>query len=161
MNQKRSDNLFSKYYYPRTQLRMDIDMYLRTTSMPLFPMICGTFLDIKSALELIQSCVSCASHKHYLFFYADVHIPVSGENMEGQDAWQAYLRSDHQLTQRVAVAFLDHGPFCNPQIRPPSFHAGVDEITHSQLMAFSPRPTQLLEKSHPLWGFRGDTIVAD
>ena len=136
-------------------------MYLRNTSMPLFPMVCGTFLDIKSALELIQSCVSCASHKHYLFFYADVHIPVSGENMEGRDAWQAYLQSGHQITQRVAVAFLDHGPFCNPQIRPPSMHAGVDEITNNRLMTFSPWPTQLLEKSHPLWGFRGDTIVAD
>ena len=136
-------------------------MYLRTTSLPLFPMVCGSFLDIKSALELIQSCVSCASHKHYLFYYADVHIPVVGESMEGRDAWQAYLQSGHPITQRVAVAFFDHGPFCNPQIRPPTMHAGVDEITNNRLMTLSPRPTQLLEKSHPLWGFRGDTIVAD
>ena len=58
-------------------------MYLHTTSLPFFPMVCGSFLHIKSALEFIQSCASFASHKHYLFYYADVHIPVVGESMEG------------------------------------------------------------------------------
>ena len=94
-------------------------MFLSVASLPLLPMLCGTLLDIKSALALTQSCVNCAAHKQYLFYYADVHIPVRGQSREGTDAWEAYLQSDHPIVQRVAVGFLDHGPFCNPQRRPP------------------------------------------
>ena len=73
-----------------------------------------------------------------------------------------YLRTTHQgITMRVAVAFLDHGPFCNPQVWPPIMSTGDDEITNNRLMCFSPRPVQLYEKSHPLWGFRGRVIDAE
>ena len=40
-------------------------------------------------------------------------------------------------------------------------HRHDDEIKNDRLMAFSPRPVLLNEKSHPLWGFRGFVITAD
>ena len=152
---------FSKYYYPRTRLRKEIHLFLNVTSMPLFPMLCGTLLDIQSALALTQSCVNCAAHKQYLFYDADVHTPVRGQSREGTDAWEAYLRYDRPIVQRVAVGFLDHGPFCNPQASLPSMNPHIGEIKNDRLMAFSPRPVLLHEKSHPLWGFRGEEISAN
>ena len=53
---------FSKCYYPRTRVKRAIDMYSRTTSMPLFPIVCRTFLDIKSALIVIQVSKYCSMH---------------------------------------------------------------------------------------------------
>ena len=110
-----------------------VDMYLRTTTFPLFPMFCGTFLDIRSALIFIQVWKDCAVHKYHLFYYADV-----------RDAWQAYLQTDENIIQRIAVAFLVRGPFCNPRVRPPSMQAGQDEITNNRLMTFRPRLVQYL-----------------
>ena len=90
-----------------------------------------------------------------------MHLPVVGESREGRDTWQAYLQTEEKIIQGNAVAFLAHGPFCNPRVRPPSMQAGQDEITNNRLMTFSPRPVQCLEKSHPVLGFRGENIVAD
>ena len=45
---------FSKYYYPRTNFQREHHMSRSVTSLPLFPMMCGTFLDIQSALSLTQ-----------------------------------------------------------------------------------------------------------
>ena len=99
----------SKYYYPRTRLRKETHMFLSVTSMPLFPMMCGMLLDIQSALALTQSCVNCAAHKQYLFYYADVHFPVRGPSREGTDVWEAYLRSDlptatSRMPKRITLA---------------------------------------------------------
>ena len=40
-------------------------------------------------------------------------------------------------------------------------HCHDDEIKNDRLMAFSPRPVLYNEKSHPLWGFRGEVITAE
>jgi hypothetical protein len=58
---------FSKYYSPRTNFRREIHMFLSVTSLPLFPMMCGTFLDIQSALSLTQSCRNCQSTSNTCF----------------------------------------------------------------------------------------------
>ena len=84
-----------------------------------------------------------------------------GYVMEDNNAWVEYLRTENKIIQRIAVGLLDHGPFCNPRQRPPSMHRHDDEIKNDQLMSFSPRPILYNEKSHPLWGFRGDAIAAD
>ena len=87
--------------------------------------------------------------------------PVQGLSRENRNEWEEYFPSDNRIIQRIVVGFLDHGPFCNPQQRPPSMHSHDDEIKNDKLMVFSPRPVLLHEKSHPLWGFRGSVIESD
>ena len=48
------------------------------------------------------------------------------------------MLTEKKSRQRIAIAFLDHGSFCNPRARPPSMQAGQDEITNNGLMTFSP-----------------------